>query len=495
MTTPTIHSEQAVSPHSEQAVSHHYEQAVTRLRWRIQRVLLLKYLTQGLVFAMFVKGTVIIACRAVGISLVSMLAVGSIPVLMAILVAVVLAWKKVPERKKLIAVIDCESEGGGLLMSLAELGSLGDWDVQPSDMKTPRYRWRSRKTFGFLALAQIFVCFALLLPDKTVNALAGPRKLDITNQVQDIHSKLEKLQEEKILDADRVEALQEELNQIQQNAEAEGPIKTWEAIDHLNDKLDQEAKNAAEELSKEQEKYETLEAMADALKEQLASEENSQGPTAEEMQDLANEMGNMLADIAGDDKFLNDLKQQIDEQGLTSLTQDQLEKLSEKMSENCRDCQGRLNNLKSGRMVDPNQLKNFRECNPCDSKSLKDFLNSQCQGASKCDGEASDGKYDNGARPGGKGGKTGSFQIQFRHNTEENAAEIQEHALKPESLDRESSIKMGVTKNAPTPNRAGSAAEEGGAVTDTSGIAGSSGRDAVLPKHRGAVKRFFDSAN
>jgi F0F1-type ATP synthase membrane subunit b/b' len=469
--------------------SHNYEHAVTQLRWRIQRVLLLKYLLQGLIIALFVQGTVIIACRAAGITLIDMLAVGSVPVLTAVIVAAVLAWRKVPDRKKLIAAIDCESEGGGLLMSLAELGTLGDWNSQLRDMKTPRYRWRSRKTFGFLAMALVFAGFALLLPDKTVNALAGPRKLDITNQVQDIDNKLEKLLEEKILDADKVEELKEELKRIQQNAEADGPIKTWEAIDHLNDKLAREAQNAAEELYKEQEKYETVEAMAEALKEQLASEENQHGPTAGEMQDLANEMSNMLGDIAGGDKFLNDLKQQIDEQGLDSLTQDQLEQLAGKMSENCRDCQGRLSNLKNGRMVDPNRLKNFSECNPCDSKSLKDFLDSQCQGACSAEGEC-DGDL---VGRGGISRGPGAAKLNFNHNTQESDAEMKERALEPDYVDMEASIKMGVTRNAPTPNREGSAGEEGGAVTDTEGVAGSSGRDAVLPKHRGAVKRFFDT--
>ena len=467
--------------------SNNYEQAITQLRTRIQWVLMLKYLSQGLVVALFAWGTVIIACRASGgVSLAVQLGIGVGAVIVAVIVATVLALRKVPDRKKLIAAIDCESEGGGLLMSLAELGSLGDWATQLREMQTPRFRWQSRKTLAFIATGLIFAAFALLLPDKTVNALAGQRKLDISNQVQDINSKLEKLQEEKILEADKVEELQEELKKIQQNAEADGPIKTWEAIDHLNDKLAKEAQKAAEELLKEQEQYETAQAMAEALKDQLASEDDSQSPTAEEMQDLANAMSDMLGDIAGDDDFLNDLKQQIDEQGLDSLTEEQLGQLAEKMSEKCRDCEGRMNNLKNGRMIDPNRLKDFSDCKPCDNQSLKDFLEG-CKGACNCDGEC------DFVGNGGISKGPGSSKIQFNHNTQESDADLEEQALEPDYLDMESSIKMGVTRNAPTPNRAGSAGEEGGAVTDTEGVAGSSGRDAVLPKHRGSVMRFFDT--
>ena len=466
-----------------------YELAITQLRLQILRVLTLKFLAQGMVVALFVWGTVIIACRAMGgVPFAVLLIVGGVLIVTAATVAVLLAWRKVPDRKKLVAAIDCESEGGGLLMSLVELGSLGDWGTQLRDMKTPRFRWQSNKTLVFVATGLIFACFSLFLPDKTVNALAGPRKLDVTNQVREINSKLEKLQEEKILDADKVEELKQELKRIQQDAEADGPIKTWEAIDHLNDKLAKEAQNAAEELLKEQEKYETAEAMAEALKEHLAAEENTHGPTTEEMQDLANEMSNMLGEMGADDEFLNDLKQQIDEQGLESLTQEQLEQLAEKMSEKLRDCQGRLNNLKSGRMIDPDRLKDFSECNPRDAQSLKDFLDNQCQGA--CDAE---GECDGGIP--GRGGISrgpGSSAIQFDHDTQESDAEMKERALEPDYVDMEASVRMGVTREAPTPNRAGSAAEEGGAVTDTTGVAGSSGRDAVLPKHRGAVKRFFD---
>ena len=462
---------------------------VNQFRWRIYRVLTLKYLAQGLTAALFAWGTVMIACRAVGGALFAVpAAFGLAAAVIAGIVAAVLAWRKVPDRQKLMAAVDCESDGGGLLMSLAELGTLGDWGTQLHDMKTPRYRWQSRKTLALMTIGVVFSAFSLLLPDKTVNALAGQRKLDISSQMQDINSKLEKLQEEKILEADKVEELKEELKQIQQNAEAEGPIKTWEAIDHLNDKLAKEAQKAAEELLQEQEKYETAEAMAEALKEHLASEDDSQGPTAEEMRDLANAMSNMLGDIAGDDDFLNDLKQQIDDQGLDSLTQEQLEQLAEKMSEKCRDSQSRMNNLKSGRMIDPSKLKDFSDCNPRDAQSLKDFLDSQCKGACTGDGEC----YSDFGNPGGRGGQ-GTSPLQYNHNTEETDAEMKEQALEPDYVDREASVSMGVTRNAPVPNRNGSAGEEGGAVTDTEGVAGSSGRDAVLPKHRGAVMRFFDT--
>ena len=469
-----------------------YELTIVQLRLQIFRVLTLKFLTQGSVVALFVWGTVIIACRAMGgVPFAVLLGIGGGLIVAVAVIALLLAWRKVPDRKKLVAAIDCESESGGLLMSLVELGSLGDWGSQLRDMKTPRFRWQSRKTFVFVATGLIFTGFSLFLPDKTVNALAGPRKLDITNQMREIDSKLEKLQEEKILEADKVEELKQELKKIQQNAEADGPIKTWEAIDHLNDKLTKEAQNAAEELLKEQEKYETAEAMAEALKEHLAAEENTHGPTAEEMQDLANEMSNLLGDMGSDDEFLNALKQQIDEQGLESLTQEQLEQLAEKMSEKCCDCQGRLGNLKSGRMIDPDRLKDFSDCKPCDSQSLKDFLDSQCQGACNAEGEC-DSDY---VGRGGINRGPGHGKIQFNHDTNESDAEMEEQALEPNYVDMEASTKIGVTRDAPTPNRAGSAAEEGGAVTDTTGVAGSSGRDAVLPKHRGAVKRFFDTGS
>jgi len=466
-----------------------YELAIIQLCRQILLVLTLKFLSQGMVVALFVWGTVIIACRAMGgVPFAILLIVGGVLIVAAATVAVLLAWRKVPDRKKLVAAIDCESEGGGLFMSLVELGSLGDWGTQLRDMKTPRFRWQSKKTLLFVATGLFFACFSLFLPDKTVNALAGPRKLDVTNQVREINSKLEKLQEEKIIDVDEIEKLKEELKRIQQNAEADGPIKTWEAIDHLNDKLTKEAQNAAEELYKEQEKYETAEAMVEALKEHLAVEESTNGPTAEEMQDLANQMSNMLGEMGSDDEFLNDLKQQIDEQGLESLTQEQLEQLAEKMSEKCRDCQGRMNNLKNGRMIDPDKLKNFSECNPRDTQSLKDFLESQCQGACSADGEWDcDSEFQFGI------GGQGNAPLRYSGNTAETDTEMKERALEPDYVDMEASTKIGVTRDAPTPNRAGSAAEEGGAVTDTTGVAGSSGRDAVLPKHRGAVKRFFDT--
>ncbi|MCL2623252.1 MAG: hypothetical protein FWD31_06245, partial [Planctomycetaceae bacterium] len=293
---------------------------VNQFRWRIYRVLTLKYLAQGLTAALFAWGTVMIACRAVGGALFAVpAAFGLAAAVIAGIVAAVLAWRKVPDRQKLMAAVDCESDGGGLLMSLAELGSFGDWGSQLRDMKMPCYRWQSGKTLALTATALIFSVFALLLPDKTVNALAGQRKLDISSPMQDILSKLEKLREENILESDAIEELKEELKQIQQNSEAEGPIKTWDAIDRLNDKLVKEALKAAEELLKEKEQYETVKSMVEALKEHFASGADSPGPTADEMRDLAVAMSKRLGDLAGDDDFLHDLKQQIDDLGLDSL--------------------------------------------------------------------------------------------------------------------------------------------------------------------------------
>ena len=471
-----------------------FESAVRQLRMRIQNLLFVKYLSQGLVGALFAWGTFVIACRAAGgVSLGAMLGVGGGLALAAVIVAAVLIRKKTPDRKNLIAAIDCESNSGGILMSQLELGSADVWLTQLREMKTPHFRWQAKKTLIFVMTGLIFVAFSLLLPDRTVNALAGTRKLDVSNQVQELNNKLEKLQEEKILDPEKVEALKEEIKKIQQNAEAEGPIKTWEAIDHLNDKLTKEAQKAAEELLKEQEKLQTAEAMAEALKEQLAAEENTQGPSSEEMQDLANAMQNMLSETAGDDEMLNDIKKQIEEQGLESLTQEQLEQMAQKFSDQCKSCENQLNNLKNARMIDPDKLKNSAQCDSPNSQSLKDFLDSQCKGACEGDGECNG----DGQNP-GRGGISrgpGSAPVNYDHNTTESGAEMTERALEPDYVDMESSIKMGVSRNAPTPNHKGSAAEEGGAVTDTTGVAGSSGRDVVLPKHRGAVKRFFDTGN
>jgi len=464
----------------------------------------MKYLLHGLAVGLFLWGTVVIACRVSGGVPYSVLGtVGAALVVSAAGIAFWLARQRTPDDKKLSAVIDCESQKGGIFMALHELAPAepGLWSDALRNVSLPKLRWKAKQTLLFLFAGMTFAVVSLVVPENTIHAMAGPQKMDITKQVREIEAKLETLQDEKILDVEKVDAIKQELKRLQQNAEGLGPVKTWDALDHLNDQLAKEAQKAAEELLKEQEKLANAESLAEAMKEQF-SEEQPQKPTKEEMQELANEMNEMLNNSPSmeNDQEIEDLKKQVAEQGLESLTQEQLEKLAEKLSQKCQDCQNRLNNLKDARMIDPGKLKDASDGKMDGNQKLEDFLKDQqckgaCQGDGECDGNGLDGNDGDGDNP-GRGGINrgpGHARLNYNHETNESNVGQKEHALETEFMNIENSVKLGVSKSVPTPNKAGSLDEEGGAVQDTSGVAGSSGHDVVLPKHRGTVKRFFDS--
>ena len=49
------------------------------------------------------------------------------------------------------------------------------------------------------------------------------------------------LKEEEIIDSSKTEMLEEKLSQLQEDASGEDPVKTWEALDHLENTLSKES--------------------------------------------------------------------------------------------------------------------------------------------------------------------------------------------------------------------------------------------------------------
>jgi hypothetical protein len=109
---------------------------------------------------------------------------------------------------------------------------LGTWGERLPALSAPRLRWRGGRSWALLAVAAGFVLLALLLPQSLADLAGGPR-LEVGREADKLAKKIDVLKEEAVLDPVRAEALKGKLEQVRQEASGKEPVKTLEALDHL----------------------------------------------------------------------------------------------------------------------------------------------------------------------------------------------------------------------------------------------------------------------
>ncbi|MDX1564681.1 MAG: hypothetical protein R3236_04700, partial [Phycisphaeraceae bacterium] len=112
--------------------------------------------------------------------------------------------------------------------------------------------------------------------------------------------------EEKVIDQDDADAYRKVLKKIEEQARAEDPVKTWEALDHLRKNLQERADLSAESSLSEASKLEEVKALSEALRQDQSDTAPQIDPqvTAESLKHLrksveqrmaANELFHLLA--------------------------------------------------------------------------------------------------------------------------------------------------------------------------------------------------------
>jgi hypothetical protein len=240
-----------------------HEKAVTRLRLRLALMLALKYALASVTVWAFAWGTAVLVLRAAsGVPRPALLwGLAALPP--AVGLAVWLALRRLPPRAAVRALLDRHSGCGGLLMAAGE-APLGPWGERLPPLTAPRLRWRGGRSWALLAVASAFVLLALLLPQSLADLAGGPR-LEVGREAERLAKKIDVLKEEAVLDPERAEALKGKLEQVRREASGKEPVKTLEALDHLESVTGKAAKEAAAEALRQTEQLAKAEALAEAL--------------------------------------------------------------------------------------------------------------------------------------------------------------------------------------------------------------------------------------
>jgi hypothetical protein len=459
----------------------HEDRAIEQFRRRLGALLLLRHALAALTVWAFLWGTAVLALRGA-------LSVPRLPLLwglaaapLALIPAFLLARRQLPARSAVRAVLDRHGRCGGLLMAGAEV-PLGDWRQAVPPPGRPGLRWRGGRAWALFAGGAAFVLLSFALPQALASLGAGPR-LEVQREVARLVEQIDTLKEEAVLPPTRADDLKKKLGQVRDEARGKDPVKTLEALDHLQDVANQSAREDAESATRKNEDLGRAEQLAETLRKNGSS--FSPKALAEGMNELAALTRKAAAESGMLDKALD--KELLDALKAGSLSPEQLKKLGGALRGYKGKLAGKLARLHKVGLIDREALDKFKECGACDCKALVAYLK-ECDKGCLCDAIA------NCEMP-GRGGVTrgpGAAKLTWKDPSSEKGVKFKEEELPPAALSElEKSKLSGLSTGTPQVTKGGKPAASGALAGAATG-GGSASTAVVLPRHRGTVERYFD---
>ncbi len=323
----------------------HQDRAIKTLRQQIGWHLWLRNAVIFTTVFAFVFGTAVLVARAAwGTDRLTLAwgAAGLIPIVAA-------AWwvmaRRMPTPAMLRAIVDRQSDAGGLIMA-GEETELGWWENRIGQTRSPRVRWSGGRNWTALLLGAVFVGVAFGLPD-SIASVMGPGSQEFAQTRSDqLQEMIDTLEEEEIITSDEAETLEQKLEQIKQDAVGNDPSKTWEAMDNIQAMLDKAAEEATERAVQQASMLNELEQLAEDIEKAMAQSEL----TPEELAKLA-EAGEAVdpQDLADAMKAASEMVEQAMEDS------EAFEKLMDP---------GLAEKLKELAKLDPQSLKEMGELSP-----------------------------------------------------------------------------------------------------------------------------------
>jgi hypothetical protein len=299
------------------------EQAYRRLRRELLTALVLrKFLIFGTA-SFFVGGSLSLILRIMHIDY----DLVGLPVIAALLFALEMAYfrgkAKLPDRKQLLARLDQLGGHRGMLLFLEEFED-NSWPQKSVTKTGIKVAFKSHGQLLRFFISAVFVIAVFVVPVKE-NILRATAPLNIGAEKEQLLEKIDFMQREKVIDEDSAEELRRQLNELETSAEGETPAKTWEGLDHMNERLNRKTEEVAENLVEKAEEMALTEAAARELLNSKQAASNAKfSESAAAIADLLRQLAAACPQI--DPELANALKQ-CSKGG--KINRDQLKKLLE----------------------------------------------------------------------------------------------------------------------------------------------------------------------
>ena len=406
----------------------------------------------------------------------------------------VVSRRRLPSEESFTAWLDDRNLHGGILQAEGTPGSEA-WIARLGATRTPRLRVDFRREGIVLILSIVFLSTIFLCP-RQLTEIGDGRRLDIDDETAGIEDRIQVLEQSSELSEEKIAELKEMLQDIRENGLAEESSKTYELLDVLEERVENEASGIRNSLSEQEN---SMEMLAKAL-EELAKLGGANLPTA------SSEIAKFISQLAENDPALAEILSELakhDEELSPSelarrtadkaLTKEQLEKLAEALKKNADRIKEKLR-----QMAEQMKRNGGGDCGggmcensvPFDEKSLEEWLNSNCPataGALGCEAGAMAG----GTMPGNAGISRGRGDAPLEYTGEnvEFDAEFKRVGIGGMAKPDDTSV---ISRTLSAPSSAVNDAEAAGAGTLGGGKAESESKGrAVHPQHRRAVRQFF----
>ena len=459
--------------------------AVDRFRTHLGVVYFAKYSAVALTAWAFLFGTAVLILRGkLGFDSLELLW-GLASSALALIPAVVLTARRLPSPASVRALLDRHARCGGLLMA-AQTHSTESWHDAMPQVEVPGVQWKFGPSLGMFSVGLAFVVMAFLVPQGFANL--DENRLDVSREVENLDRQLEILQQEKVLDPQRAADLKEKLEQVRRDAKGRNPVKTLESLDHLRDLVAKAAQQAAESAGRKMEELGRAEAMAMALDRMGHKLDPAQ--LAEALNELA-----QLAKRAATEKELMESgldQATIDALKAGKLTKEQTKKLAEALKNGKGLTKEQVGRLVKAKILDAAALEKLDKAGKCDCAGLAAYLK---ENGSKTDLADAIALIEEDGKGGTEQGDPRASKLNFGDEGSEEGFKFKEEALPDADIKaiKDSQV-SGISKAVPQTGKEKVGEASSGALKGAKVGGGSANTQVVLPRHRGAVERYFDRA-
>ncbi len=400
--------------------------------------------------------------------------------------ALILGFRGRPSRRSVLSLLDLHSGGGGLMMASGEV-EIGDWQSALGDARALKVR--GRYPWSLLAVAAGFAAAAFLMPVVPVG-LDTERPLAIGEEIAELTERVAALEQEGLLEEYQAERFESELEVLEDQASGDDPAATWEALDHLREMTDRDAAEVAEAALAEGEQLAAAAAVAEALSD--GGDGAMEHLAAEAMAELS-----ALTQRAAGGKLLDGAlaAELISASGDDAPgTQMDLGRLLEAIGRGKGSLGEKIDRLYAAGLIDlETLLAAKRSLAGGDLEALASYL--EDHGLEAAGGYCRGSGLGSG-RP-GRGGVSrgrGDAPMTWKDPSSPDGAKWRQQVLDPAALAAlHQSRLLGLTAADPSALDPGAPAASGTAIDPAAAAGGGAAyTHTLLPRHRGAVKRYFD---
>jgi len=403
------------------------------------------------------------------------------------------AWRRRPEAQAVMAVLDGAGRCGGLAMaSGASPAARAAWGARLPAPGAARLEWRARRPLTGLGLACLFAAGALGLPVTPAAEMKNPG-LDMSEPLARVGEQIEMLEEARLLPAEKAEVAKETMEKLRREASGRDPARAWEALDHLRQSLRARGAEAAEETLEAMEALAPARALAEALMEEAGP------PEAGWREQARRELGKRIE--AAMEKAGAPLREVLDPAWNEALEAEaldramdraQLERLAEATRRAMAERARLMERLEAQALAEEADRARAGQLNELDGASLARLLEAEGEGepaASISRGVEAwmEQRHWGISQNGGEAPLTRREEA-----SHEEAADFRPILLpEAEAKALAESRLMGLGAAAPEANEAPIETSSGALKGAASG-GGSAAGHRVLPRHRAAVRHYFD---